>query len=102
MARSDRTIYRSSRSRPLTSQPLATQKIGTVGITEYAQKALGDVVFVELPVKGSEVAKQGAAFPAAVEGQRQSEADGKIGLTRFCLLGNDRPDRSRRERKGRL
>lgn len=33
-------------------------KIGTVGITEYAQKALGDVVFVELPVKGSEVAKQ--------------------------------------------
>ena len=82
MARSDRTIYRSSRSRPLTSQPLATQKIGTVGITEYAQKALGDVVFVELPVKGSEVAKQGAAFPA-VEGLRQTKADGKIGLTRF-------------------
>lgn len=35
------------------------QKIGTVGITDYAQKALGDVVFVELPTKGSEVAKQG-------------------------------------------
>jgi len=33
-------------------------KIGTVGITDYAQKALGDVVFVELPTKGSEVAKQ--------------------------------------------
>ncbi|KAK4689693.1 glycine cleavage system H protein, partial [Tremellales sp. Uapishka_1] len=30
--------------------------IGTVGITDYAQKALGDVVFVELPGGGSEVA----------------------------------------------
>ena len=38
------------------------QKIGTVGITDYAQKALGDVVFVELPTKGSEVAKQGALY----------------------------------------
>ncbi|KAN0066012.1 glycine cleavage system H-protein subunit [Thecaphora frezii] len=33
--------------------------IGTVGITDYAQKSLGDVVFVELPAKHSEV-KQGA------------------------------------------
>ncbi|ORY31815.1 putative glycine dehydrogenase [Naematelia encephala] len=31
--------------------------IGTVGITDYAQKALGDVVFVELPEAGSEVAQ---------------------------------------------
>ncbi|OCF35013.1 glycine cleavage system H protein [Kwoniella heveanensis BCC8398] len=31
--------------------------VGTVGITEYAQKALGDVVFVELPGQGSEVAQ---------------------------------------------
>jgi glycine cleavage system H protein len=29
--------------------------IGTVGITEYAQKELGDVVFVELPQVGSEL-----------------------------------------------
>ncbi|GHJ88035.1 hypothetical protein NliqN6_4437 [Naganishia liquefaciens] len=29
--------------------------IGTVGITDYAQKALGDVVFVELPQVDSEV-----------------------------------------------
>ncbi|WVN90815.1 glycine cleavage system H protein [Cryptococcus depauperatus CBS 7841] len=28
---------------------------GTIGITEYAQKALGDVVFVELPSEGSQV-----------------------------------------------
>ncbi|GAA6047626.1 hypothetical protein JCM3770_001595 [Rhodotorula araucariae] len=30
--------------------------LGTVGITEYAQKALGDVVFVELPASGAQVA----------------------------------------------
>jgi glycine cleavage system H protein len=29
--------------------------IGTVGITEYAQSELGDVVFVELPVVGKKV-----------------------------------------------
>ena len=28
---------------------------GTVGITDYAQKQLGDVVFVELPEKGAKV-----------------------------------------------
>ena len=37
-----------------------SQKIGIVGITEYAQKALGDVVYVELPATGSSVEKQGA------------------------------------------
>jgi glycine cleavage system H protein len=30
---------------------------GTVGITDYAQKALGDVVFVELPEIGASFAK---------------------------------------------
>jgi glycine cleavage system H protein len=29
--------------------------VGTIGITEYAQKELGDVVFVELPQVGSEL-----------------------------------------------
>jgi glycine cleavage system H protein len=29
--------------------------IGTIGITDYAQKELGDVVFVELPKVGSEI-----------------------------------------------
>jgi glycine cleavage system H protein len=29
--------------------------IGTIGITEYAQKELGDVVFVELPQVGSQL-----------------------------------------------
>ncbi|KDQ63676.1 hypothetical protein JAAARDRAFT_189224 [Jaapia argillacea MUCL 33604] len=31
--------------------------LGTVHITEYAQSSLGDVVFVELPVKGSKIAQ---------------------------------------------
>lgn len=29
--------------------------VGTIGITDYAQKELGDVVFVELPQVGSEL-----------------------------------------------
>jgi glycine cleavage system H protein len=32
---------------------------GTVGVTNYAQKALGDVVFVELPQSGTEIAQGG-------------------------------------------
>lgn len=37
--------------------------VGTVGITDYAQKQLGDVVFVELPAVGMAVNK---GDPAAV------------------------------------
>ena len=33
--------------------------VGIVTITDYAQSSLGDVVFVELPTVGSEVAKGG-------------------------------------------
>jgi glycine cleavage system H protein len=32
-------------------------EIGTIGITEYAQEQLGDVVFVELPEAGKTLAK---------------------------------------------
>ena len=39
--------------------------VGAVGITDYAQKALGDVVFVELPQQGQSVAK--GAQAAVVE-----------------------------------
>ncbi len=35
--------------------------IGVVGITDYAQQQLGDVVFVELPQKGKTVSKGGEA-----------------------------------------
>jgi glycine cleavage system H protein len=35
--------------------------IGVVGISEYAQQQLGDVVYVELPAVGKKVAKGGEA-----------------------------------------
>ena len=35
--------------------------VGTVSITDYAQKSLGDVVFVELPEKGTTI-DQGGEF----------------------------------------
>ena len=35
--------------------------VGTIGITDFAQKELGDVVFVELPAVGRKLAK-GAVF----------------------------------------
>ncbi len=37
--------------------------IGTVGITDYAQGELGDIVFVELPARGRKL-KQGESFGA--------------------------------------
>jgi glycine cleavage system H protein len=35
--------------------------IATVGITQYAQEQLGDLVFVELPAEGGELERGGAA-----------------------------------------
>ena len=37
-----------------------------MSITDYAQKALGDVVFVELPSVGAEIAKGGPSIPSRV------------------------------------
>lgn len=39
------------------NQPLTAANIGTIGITTYAAKALGDVVYVELPEVGLEIKK---------------------------------------------
>jgi Glycine cleavage H-protein len=36
--------------------------IGTVSITDYAQKSLGDVVFVELPETGTAIKQGGKKF----------------------------------------
>lgn len=36
--------------------------VGTVGITNYAQKSLGDVVYVELPSEGSDVKQGGEQY----------------------------------------
>tara|TARA_Y100000748_G_C15096489_1_gene332620 strand:+ start:117 stop:497 length:381 start_codon:yes stop_codon:yes gene_type:complete len=35
--------------------------VATIGITKHASEMLGDIVFVELPEKGSSVAKDGVA-----------------------------------------
>tara|TARA_B100000287_G_C20220131_1_gene617672 strand:+ start:202 stop:582 length:381 start_codon:yes stop_codon:yes gene_type:complete len=35
--------------------------VATIGITKHASEMLGDIVFVELPQKGSSVAKDGVA-----------------------------------------
>ncbi|KAG8794299.1 hypothetical protein FRC16_010586 [Serendipita sp. 398] len=37
----------------------SSSKIGVMSITDYAQKSLGDVVFVELPVVGTSIGKGG-------------------------------------------
>lgn len=39
--------------------------LGTIGITEYAQAKLGDVVYVELPAEGTQIAAGGALYPDA-------------------------------------
>lgn len=39
-------------------------KIGTVGISDYAQDALGDVVYAQLPDVGSVIKKDGSWYDA--------------------------------------
>jgi hypothetical protein len=39
--------------------------IATISITDYAQRSLGDVVFVELPTVGEEVAAEGMSLRAS-------------------------------------
>ena len=36
-------------------------EVGTIGITKHATEMLGDIVFAELPEKGSNVKKDGTA-----------------------------------------
>jgi glycine cleavage system H protein len=53
-------------------------EIGTVGVTDYAQKQLGDVVFVELPEPGLQVAK-GAQVAVVESVKAASEVFAPIG-----------------------
>lgn len=64
-----------------------------IGITDYAQHALGDVVFVELPGVGSEV-KKGSSF-ATVESVKAASdvyapVDGRIAEVNSAL--SDKPE----------
>lgn len=64
--------------------------VGTVGITDYAQEQLGDVVFVELPDIGKTITKGGDA--AVVESVKAASeiyapADGEVVETNEALVG---------------
>jgi len=64
--------------------------VGTIGITEYAQEQLGDVVFVELPEVGKAVTKGGEA--AVVESVKAASEvfapiDGEVVEVNDALAG---------------
>ena len=59
---------------------------GTVGITEYAQHALGDIVYVEVPEKGREV-KQGGDAAVVESVKAASEVYSPVSGT--VIAGND-------------
>ena len=65
--------------------------IGTVGITDYAQKQLGDVVFVELPVAGRELVQgKDAAVVESVKAASEvfAPVDGVVTEVNEALDGN--------------
>lgn len=64
---------------------------GTVGITDYAQSQLGDVVFVEVPEIGKKVTKGGQA--AVVESVKAASevyapASGEVSASNTALADN--------------
>jgi glycine cleavage system H protein len=67
--------------------------IGTVGITEYAQGQLGDIVFVDVPADGRELAK---GDEAAVVESVKAASDVYTPVSGTVLEGNtalaDSPD----------
>ena len=64
---------------------------GTIGITDYAQHELGDVVFVELPEKGAQL-KAGAVFGTVESVKAVSEifapVSGEVAETNAALSGS--------------
>lgn len=57
--------------------------VGTVGITDYAQKSLGDVVYVELPSEGSELTQGGEYRTQSKEGRTKD--GGALSLCDYIL-----------------
>lgn len=60
-------------------------EVGTVGITEYAQEQLGDIVFVEVPDEGKELAK---GDDAAVVESVKAASDIYAPVSGIVLEGN--------------
>jgi len=67
-------------------------KIGTISVTDYAQKSLGDVVFVELPAKGTAV-KQGDQIGAVESVKAASDIYSPVsgGVVEVNEALNDQP-----------
>ena len=64
---------------------------GTVGITDYAQHALGDVVFAELPKKGADVTQhKGAGVVESVKSVSDvfAPVSGKVSDANDKVAGN--------------
>ena len=60
-------------------------EVGTVGITEYAQEQLGDIVFVEVPEEGKQLAK---GDDAAVVESVKAASDIYAPVSGIVLEGN--------------
>ena len=65
----------------------------TIGITDYAQSSLGDIVFVELPKIGQEIAA-GATFGSVESVKAVSDLYSPVGgtVTEINSALNDAPD----------
>ena len=65
----------------------------TIGITDYAQSSLGDIVFVELPTIGQEIAA-GATFGSVESVKAVSDLYSPVGgvVTEVNAALNDAPD----------
>jgi glycine cleavage system H protein len=65
----------------------------TIGITDYAQSSLGDIVFVELPKVGQEIAT-GATFGSVESVKAVSDLYSPVGgtVTEVNAALNDAPD----------
>jgi glycine cleavage system H protein len=65
----------------------------TIGITDYAQSSLGDIVFVELPKVGQEIAA-GATFGSVESVKAVSDLYSPVGgtVTEVNAALNDAPD----------
>jgi len=56
-------------------------KIGTIGITDFAQKELGDIVFVETPKEGDEIkagTQMGTVESVKAVSELNAPASGKV------------------------
>ncbi|KAK3901425.1 glycine cleavage H-protein-domain-containing protein [Staphylotrichum tortipilum] len=71
----------------------ADKKTGVVGITEYAARQLGDIVYVELPEEGKAVAA-GDAIGAVESVKSAADINAPISckITQVNLLLEDKPD----------